>query len=66
MYACINWTNRFTTPCEETPWNNPEGGKKKPKKNEEERREPLTDVNYLPKIPFQNTFCYFQRTSVDL
>ena len=34
-----NWNkrmNRFTTPCEEMPRNNPEGGKRKTKKNEED------------------------------
>ena len=43
--------NRFTTPCEEAPRNNPGGGKRKTKKKNEE--EPLTDVNYIPKISFQ-------------
>ena len=51
----IKRTNRFTTPCEETPRNNPEGGKRETKKNEEERGEQLTDVNYIPKISFQIT-----------
>ena len=51
----IKRTNRFTTPWEETPRNNPEGGRRKTKKNEEERGEPLIDVNYIPKISFQIT-----------
>ena len=47
MQDWIKWTNRYTTPCEETPRNNLEGGKRKTKKNKEEQREPLTDVNLM-------------------
>ena len=56
-----NWNkrmNRFTTPCEEALRNNPGGGKRKTKKNEEEQGEPLTDVNYIPKISFHKNLSH--------